>query len=92
MALSADEKKLMEELLAKSKEPDADDFEIEIFDGSKGARIPFSQGSKWLFETFGIGEGPPPPPAGDGGGQGDGGQGAGATGPRSYFGKKQGAA
>ncbi|HEY2089900.1 MAG TPA: hypothetical protein VGH54_28250 [Mycobacterium sp.] len=78
MALTEDEQKLLDELTTKSKEPDpANDREIEIFDGEKGARIPFSHGAKWLRDNFGIGDEPDPPAgagAGDGGGQGDGGQ------------------
>lgn len=93
MGLSAEEKKLLEELTAKAKEPDAEDFEIEIWDGGKGARVPFSQGSKWLFENLGIGEQPAPPPgdggAGDGG-QGEGGQGGEGAG-RTYFKRQPGA-
>lgn len=84
MGLSADEKKLLEELTLRSQQPDAEDFEIEIFDGSRGARIPFSQGSKWLHEVFGIGDAPAPPAADEG----DGDDGKGAPAPKSYFGKK----
>ncbi len=97
MGLNADEKKLLEELTRRSQEPDADDFEIEIWDGGKGARVPFSQGSKWLFDNFGIGsapeavdgggEGGQGGDGGQGGGQGDGGQGQSKG---SYF-KRQGA-
>lgn len=69
MALTADEQKLLDELTARAAEPDAaDDFEIEIFSGDRGARIPFSKGQKWLLDNFGIGE----PPAAAGDGQGDG--------------------
>jgi hypothetical protein len=96
MGLSADEKKLLEELTAKAKEPDAPESEIEIWDGSKGARVPFSQGSKWLFDNFGIGEAPAPPEGGQGGdgggdGGGQGGQGGqGADGKGSYFKRQAG--
>lgn len=68
MALSDDEKKILEELQAKAKEPDSNDqFEIEIYDttAGKGARIPFGQGKKWLWENFGLGENPNPPAEGD---------------------------
>jgi hypothetical protein len=61
MPLTPDERKLLEELTAKANSPDAEDFEIEIFSGDKGARIPFSQGAKWLHETFGIGDAPAAP-------------------------------
>jgi hypothetical protein len=74
MALSADEQALLDELTRKASEPDADgDYEIEIFSGDKGARIPFSKGQKWLLDNFGIGEPPAAAAAaGDAGGQGDG--------------------
>ena len=90
--LNADEQKLLDELTARAAAPDEDDdFEIELYDtnAGKGARIPFSKGKGWLFDTFGIGEAPaaaggenggsggsaPPagPAAGDGGGSGQGG-------------------
>lgn len=95
MALTADEQKLLDELTAKASQQDADsDYEIEIFSGDKGARIPFSQGQAWLYKEFGIGEAPAPPADG-GGDQGDGGgdQGAGkgkktAIRAPGYFGKK----
>jgi hypothetical protein len=75
VGLSADEKQLLEELTARAAEPDAeDDWELEIFDGTKGARIPISKGAKWLFDNFGIGDAPAPP-AGDGDGGQDGGDG-----------------
>ena len=32
----------------------ADDFEIEIRDGDKATRIPYSRGRSWLQEHFGI--------------------------------------
>lgn len=94
MGLSADERKLLDELTAKASQPDADDdFEIEIFSGDKGARIPFSKGARWLFSEFGIGE--PPAPAGDdgtSGGGADGGKDGGkdGSGPArgSYFSKR----
>lgn len=93
MALSDDEKRLLEELTAKANEPDADDFEIEVYDtqAGKGARIPFSQGKSWLFSTFGIGEAPASAPSGDGGENGAAGAGAppaGSTG--HFFGRNQG--
>jgi hypothetical protein len=91
MALSADEQKLLDELTAKASAPDADDdWELEIFDGARGARLPISKAAGWLHQNFGIGDAPAPaaPAAGDGG-QGDGGQGDGqAAGRKSYFGKK----
>src|SRR5487761_918723 len=98
MALSADEQKLLDELTAKASAPDADDdWELEIFDGPKGARLPISKAAGWLNQNFGIGDPPAAPAAGAGAGaagdagqgQGDGGQGGQAGGParKSYFGK-----
>ena len=66
MALTEDEKALLEQLTKKSKEADAEkDFEIEVYskDGH-GARIPFSQGKKWLYQNFGIGDSPEAPAEG----------------------------
>jgi hypothetical protein len=94
MALTDDERTLLEKLTQKAKEPDAPDHEIEIYDTKKGvgARLPFTQGAKWLFETFGIGDAPAAPEQQSGGtgapagGQG-GGQGGGQAGGNvSYFG------
>jgi hypothetical protein len=31
-----------------------DDFEVEIEDGGKRARVPYSKARKWLGDTFGI--------------------------------------
>jgi len=63
--LTDDERKLLDDLTARASEPDADDdFEIEVYDttAGKGARIPYSRGSRWLYETLGIGD-PPAQPA-----------------------------
>jgi hypothetical protein len=93
MALSADEQKILDELTAKAAEPDADSaYEVEIFSGEKGARIPISEARDWLRENFGIGAAPAAADAG-----GDGGQGQGKAPKKtaaaeparmSYFGKK----
>lgn len=88
--LTDDEQTLLDNLQAKINAPDAEDWEVEIFDGAKGARLPISKGARWLYDNFGIGDPPATPPdAGDGAG-GDGGQGDGKSDParRSYFGKK----
>jgi hypothetical protein len=62
MALSDEEKAQLEALTKKANEPDPeDDFEMEIFDGAKGARLPYSKGKSWLEETFGINLTPAPP-------------------------------
>jgi ATP-dependent RNA helicase RhlE len=56
MALTEDERALLADLQRREAEPDeGDDFEIEIFDGQRGARIPFKQGARWLRDNFGIG-------------------------------------
>ena len=94
MGLSADEKKLLEELTAKSKQPDTDeDFEIEIHDTQKGkaTRVPFKVGKRWIFDNFGIGDGPAEDPADEGGEQPPQGTGT-AENPKSrgsFFGTKQ---
>lgn len=31
-----------------------DDFEVEITDGERRARVPYSKARKWLGDTFGI--------------------------------------
>lgn len=91
--LTDDEKKLLADLKEREAAPDVDDdFEIEVYDTAKqrGARIPFSQGKKWLYESFGIGETPAPAEgaetgaAGAGGGEGGGGEGPKAG---SFFGR-----
>jgi hypothetical protein len=95
--LSADEQSLLDELTAKASQPDADDdWELEIFDGAKGARLPISKAGNWLYQNFGIGDPPASaaPAASDGGqgadgGQGDGGARGKAPERKSYFGKQK---
>ena len=43
------------ELEAKLAADDAsdDDFDIEIWEGDKGARVPYSKGGSWFERTFG---------------------------------------
>jgi hypothetical protein len=54
MALSDEEKQQLAALQAKENEPDADDYDIEIWDETgAGARIPYSKGRSWL-NRFGI--------------------------------------
>jgi hypothetical protein len=94
VALTDDEKGLLEKLLAKDKEADANDSaEIEIYDtkSGKGARIPYAHGRSWLFDTFGIGEAPAPKGDGKDKGAGDDkGSGAASSGASvSYFGGKK---
>jgi hypothetical protein len=73
--LTKEEQALLDELTARAAEPDADDFEVEVYDTSagRGARIPFSKATSWLYDNFGIGEPPAAatseagdPPAGKG--------------------------
>jgi hypothetical protein len=55
MALSAEEKAQLDALTAKANEPEPDDdFEMEIYDGPKGARVPYRKGRKWLQDNFNI--------------------------------------
>ncbi len=71
--LTAEQQKQLDDLTKLAEAPDEEDFEVEIFDGDKGARVPYSKGRSWLQKTFGIDLGDPP--ADDGGGaDGDGGQ------------------
>jgi hypothetical protein len=59
MALTKEEKTLLEELSAKANAPDEDDWEVEIYEpGGHGARMPVSKANDWLYKTFGIGNGP----------------------------------
>jgi hypothetical protein len=96
--LTDDERKLLDELTARAAEPDADeDFEIEVYDttNGKGARLPFSKGSRWLFDTFGIGEPPAAPEPGPEGARSDARAGGGKKDPepparQGYFGRQAG--
>lgn len=55
MSLNADEKKLLAELQQRENEPENDsDYEIEIYKGEHGARIPYSKGKSFLQSIFGI--------------------------------------
>ena len=66
--LTDEEAKALKDLIAKQDAPDEDDFDIEIFDGDKGARVPYSKGRSWLAQTFGIDVGDAPDAADDEGG------------------------
>ena len=70
--LTKDEAAALAKLQAKAEAPDEPGFDIEIWDGDRGAKVPFDLGKKWLRETFGFDIGGEP---GDGDGDGDGGQG-----------------
>ena len=68
MGLSPEEKEQLAALQAKENEPDpADDFEIEIGEGGKYARLPYSKGKSWLGQ-FGIQLDPPANDSGTGDG------------------------
>jgi hypothetical protein len=70
MALTEQEQALLDELTRRASAPDESDFEIEIFSGDKGARIPLSHGKQWLADNFGIDA---EQAEGDGAAEGDGG-------------------
>jgi hypothetical protein len=56
MALTPEQKKLLEELTAKANEPEADDFEVEIYnEHGRGMRLPLSRATDWIKDNFGIG-------------------------------------
>lgn len=52
--LTADEAKALKDLQAKADAPDEDDFEVEIFDGERGTRVPYSKARSWLQTHFSI--------------------------------------
>jgi hypothetical protein len=58
--LNDDEKSLLDKLLKKQDEPDDDDFEVELWNGDKGAKLPFSKARKFLSDAFGVDLGEPP--------------------------------
>jgi hypothetical protein len=61
VALSKEEQEQLDALTAKASEPEPEsDFEMEIYDGPKGARIPYSKGRSWLQNNFGIDLDPDP--------------------------------
>ena len=61
MGLSDEEKATLEALTKKANEPDDEDnFEIEIYDGQRGARVPYRKGRGYLQEHFGIDLDPDP--------------------------------
>jgi hypothetical protein len=61
MALSAEEQAQLDALTEKANAKDPEpDFEMEIYDGPKGARVPYSKGRKWLQDNFNIDLDPDP--------------------------------
>lgn len=69
--LTADEKRLLDELSAKAAAED-EDYEVWI-KNEKGqeTRVPFSQGRNWLRDAFGIGAEPAAEGTEGEGGEGD---------------------
>jgi hypothetical protein len=60
--LTPEQAKALADLQKLADAPDEDDFDIEIWDGDKGARVPYSKGRSWLAKIgFEIGD----PPAAD---------------------------
>lgn len=51
--LSKEERAELERRLAEDDQAD-EDFEVEIRDGDKATRLPYSRGRSWLQEHFGI--------------------------------------
>lgn len=66
--LTPEQAKQLADLQAQADAPDEDDFDVEIWDGDKGAKVPYSKGRSWLSKTFGVDLGDPvdPPAADDG--------------------------
>jgi hypothetical protein len=60
--LTPEKRAELEALLAADDETGDDDFEIEIRDGDKAARVPYSKGRAYLQKHFGIDLDPEPEP------------------------------
>lgn len=58
--LTDDQQKQLDELIAMRDAPDDEDFEIEIRNGDKSARIPYHKGRRYLQQHFGIDLDEPP--------------------------------
>lgn len=52
--LTPEQAQQLADLQAQADAPDEDDFDVEIWDGDKGARVPYSRGRSWLQKTFNI--------------------------------------
>jgi len=70
--LTDEQKRQLDELTALANAPDDEDFEIEIRNGERSARVPYHKGRAYLQEHFGIDL---DPPRDDGNGTDDGTQG-----------------
>jgi hypothetical protein len=62
--LTAEQQAKLDELTALAAADDDDDFEIEIFEGDRGARLPYRKGKSFLAK-LGIDVGDPPAAAAD---------------------------
>lgn len=51
--LTAEQREALQRQLDDDDAAD-DDFEVEITDGDRRARVPYSKARKWLGDTFGI--------------------------------------
>lgn len=58
--LTPEQAQQLADLQAQADAPDEDDFDIEIGDGDKWTRVPYSRGRSWLSTHFGIDVGDPP--------------------------------
>jgi hypothetical protein len=56
--LTKEEQDLLDELTQRASEPDADDYEVPIWNGDKGVTLPLSKAAAWIHENFGIGDAP----------------------------------
>jgi hypothetical protein len=63
--LTADQQKQLDDLTALASAPDDDDYEIEICNGDRRARVPYRKGRSYLQEHFGIDLDPPAADADD---------------------------
>lgn len=52
--LTPEQAKQLADLQAQADAPDEEDFDVEIGDGDKWTRVPYSRGRKWLSENFGF--------------------------------------
>lgn len=58
--LTPEQAQQLKDLQAQADAPDEDDFDVEIGDGDKWTRVPYSKGRSWLSQNFGIDLGAPP--------------------------------
>lgn len=67
--LTPEQQKQLDDLTALANSPDDDDdFEIEIVNGDRRARVPYRKGRSYLQEHFGIDLDPPADDGTDGNG------------------------